>query len=73
MAGCIGGQDDAYPVMCLATRAGNIHLSCPLGVYKLVLFWLCTTPLLTKLVRVKMQFYDNCFIIYFLTLLRLNR
>ena len=32
MAGSASGQDEANPVFCLATRAGKIGLSCPLGI-----------------------------------------
>ena len=36
MAGSASGQDEANPVFCLATRAGKMGLSCPLGLPALV-------------------------------------
>ena len=56
MAGSVGGQDEADPLIWLATRAGKMDLSCRSELPALFLQSWCNlvhiiNPLLTKLVR----------------------
>ena len=60
MTESVSGQDEANPAFWLATRAGKIDLSCPLGISRVVparkssVFGHIINPLLTKLIRIKM-------------------
>ena len=66
MAGSAIGQDEPNPVSWLATRAGNMVLSCPLGIASLVLakpklvgviFWPCNKSFIDQGCSVKMAWY----------------
>ena len=71
MAACMSGQDDAYAV--LASRAGNIDLSCQGGVARCVCFGCVINPLMTKLVRLRCSFIRIVLLFIFLTLLHFNK
>ena len=66
MADSASGQVEGNPVFLLATRAGKMGLSCPLGISRFVpakakfirvIFWLCNKSFVDQACSVKMAGY----------------